>query len=76
MKYITKLLINYLVLSRIDYCVSLFSDLKNIVVKKIDRIIRASTRLIYNIHRSEHLKIDEHKHHLKCILFRKRCKHR
>ena len=32
-KRITKLLINALVLSRIDYCGSLFSDLKNIEVK-------------------------------------------
>ena len=55
-KRITKLLINAIVLSRIDYCGSLFSDLKNIEVKKIDRIIRASIRLIYNINRSEHLK--------------------
>ena len=62
---ITKLLINTLVLSRIDYCGSLFSDLKNIEVKKIDRIIRASIRLIYNINRSEHLKTDEHQHNLK-----------
>ena len=54
-KRITKLLINALVLSRIDYCGSLFSDLKKIEVKKIDRIIRVSIRLIYNINRSEHL---------------------
>ena len=64
-KRITKIIINALVLSRIDYCGSLFSDLKNIEVKKIDRIIRASIRLIYNINRSEHLKTDEHQHHLK-----------
>ena len=38
-KHITKLLINDLVLSRIDYCGSLVSYLKNIEVKKIDRII-------------------------------------
>ena len=51
-KRITKLLINALVLSRIDYCGSLFSNLKNIEVNNIDRIIRASLRLIYNINRS------------------------
>ena len=39
-KRITKLLINALVLSRIDYCGYVFSDLKNIEVTKIDRIIR------------------------------------
>ena len=71
-KRITKLLINDLVLSRIDYCGSLFSDLKNIEVNKIDRIIRASIRLINNINRSEHLKTYEHQHNLKCLLFRKR----
>ena len=70
-KRITKLLINSLVLSRIDYCGSLFSELKNIEVIKIDRIIRASIRLIYNINRSEHLKTDEHQHNLKWLLFRK-----
>ena len=68
-KRITKLLINALVLSRIDYCGSLFSDLKNIEVKNIDRIIRASIEYIYtpfyNINHSEYLKIDEHQHHLK-----------
>ena len=47
-KHINKLFINTLVLSRIDYCGSLFSELKNIEVKKSDRIIRASIRLIYN----------------------------
>ena len=36
-----------------------------------DRIIRASIRLfIISI-----MKIDEHQHHLKWLLFRKRCKH-
>ena len=74
-KHITKLLINALVLSRIDQCGSLFSDLKNVEVKKIDRIIRASIRLIYNINSREHLKTNEHQHNLKLLLFRKRCKH-
>ena len=64
-KLITKLLINDLVLSIIDYCGSLFNDLKNIEVKKIDIIIRSSIRLIYNINRSEYLKTDEHQHNLK-----------
>ena len=50
-KRITKLLINALVLSRIDYFGSSFGELKNIEVKKIDSIIRASIRLIYNINR-------------------------
>ena len=38
----------------------------------IDRIIRASIRLIYNINRNEHLKTDEQQHNLKWLLFRKR----
>ena len=83
--HITKQLINVLVLSRIDYCRSLFSNLKknltfselnlkNIEVKKIDRIIRSSIHLIYNINRREHFKTDEHQHNLKWLLFRKRFK--
>ena len=71
-KRFTKLLINVLVLSKIDYCGSLFSDLKNIEVKKIDIIISASIRLIYNINRSEHFKA----HNIKWLLFINRCKHR
>ena len=76
---ITQLLINALVLSRIYYFGLLLSDLKYIEVKKIDRIIRDSIRLynilfIYNINRREYLKTDEHQHHLKWLLFRKRCK--
>ena len=67
---------NTIVLSRIEYCESLISDVKNIEVKKIDRIIRASIRLIYNINRIEHMKTYEHQHNLKWLLFRKRCKHR
>ena len=64
-KRITKLIINALVLSRIEYYGSLFSDLKNIEVKKIDRIIRISIRLIYNINSRDHLKTVEHKHNFK-----------
>ena len=74
-KCIYKLLINDLVLSRIYYCRSLFSDLKNIEVKKIDRIIGVSIWLIYNINRREDLKTDEQQHHLTLLLLRKRCKH-
>ena len=74
-KSVTKILINAIVLSRIYFCGSLFSDLKNIEIKKIDRIIRASIRLIYNINSREHLKTGEHQHYLKLLLFRKQCKH-
>ena len=43
---ITRTLINALVLSRIDYCGSIFSDTNITDIKKVDRIIRASERLI------------------------------
>ena len=48
---ITRKLINDLVLSMIDYCGSLFSDINSADIKKVYRIIRAYMRLIYNVNR-------------------------
>ena len=73
---ITRTLINALVLSRIDYCGSLFSDTNSTDIKKVDRIIRAFIRFIYNVNRRDHILTDKYQHNVKFVSFRKRCKHR
>ena len=42
------------VLSRIDYCGSLFSDINSTDINKVDMIIRASIRFIDNVNRGDH----------------------
>ena len=74
--HINRTLINVLVLSRIDYCGSLFSDTNNTDIKKVDRIIRASTQLSYNVNRRDHTLTYMYQHNLKWLSFRKRCKQR
>ena len=57
---ITNHLLNALVLSRIDYCCSLFYRIKNSEVIKVDRIIRSSVRLIHRLKRRDHTLTDIH----------------
>ena len=57
---ITKRLLNALVLSRINYCCSLFYGIKNSEVIKVDRIIRSSVRLIHRLKRRDHTLTDTH----------------
>ena len=73
---ITKRLLNALVLSRIDYCCSLFYGIKNSEVIKIDRIIRSSVRLVHRLKRRDHALTDTHQCNMKWLSFRKRCQFR
>ena len=68
---ITKRLVNYLVLSRLDYCCSLFYGIKKTEVKKLT-IIRSSIRLILRLKRCEHSLTDMHKYNMKWSPFKKR----
>ena len=54
-----KRLLNALVLSRIDYCCSLFYGIKNSQVIKVDRIIRSSVRLIHRLKRRDQLTLSD-----------------
>ena len=71
---ITKRLLNALVLSRIDYCCSLFYEIKNSEVIKVDRIIRSSVRLIHRLKRRDHTLT--HQYNIKLRSFRKPCQFR
>ena len=73
---ITKRLVNALVLSRLNYCCSLFYGIKNTESKKVDRIIRSSARLIHSLKRCEHSLTDMHQHNMKWLPFKKRCEFR
>ena len=73
---ITKRLLNTIVLSRIDYCCSLFYGIKNSEVIKVDRIIRSSVRLIDRLKRRDHALTDTHQYNMNWLSFRKRCQFR
>ena len=73
---ITKRLFNVLILSRIDYCCSLFYGIKNSEVIKVDRIIPSSVRLIHRLKRRDHDLTDTHQCNTKWLSFRKRCQFR
>ena len=62
---ITRKLINVFVLSRIDCRRSIFSDTNSTDIKKVDRIIRASIRRIYNVNHHDHMLTDMYQHNLK-----------
>ena len=57
---LTTVLINALVLSRIDYCSSLLYHLPNTSLSPLNRIIRASIRTIFSINRFDHSITDSH----------------
>ena len=57
---LTTVLINALVLSRIDYYSSLLYHLLNTSLSPLNRIIRASIRTIFSINRFDHSIIDSH----------------
>ena len=57
---LTTVLINALVLSRIDYCSSLLYHLPNTSLSPLNRIIRASVRTIFSINRFDHSITDSH----------------
>ena len=73
---ITNRLLNALVLSRIDYCCSLFYGIKNSEVIKVDRIIRSSVRLVHRLKRRDHALTDTHQYNMKWLSFIKRCQFR
>ena len=57
---LTTVLINALVLSRIDYCSSLIYHLPNTSLSPLNRIIRASIRTIFSINRFDYSITDSH----------------
>ena len=59
-RLLTTVLINALVLSRIDYCSSLLYHLPNTSLSPLNRIIRASIRTIFSINRFDHSITDSH----------------
>ena len=73
---ITRKLINAIALSRIYYCGSLFSDINITDIKKVEMIIRAYIRLIYNVNRCDHTLTDMYQYNLKWLTLRKRCNNR
>ena len=77
-KFITKkscsILINSLIFSRLDYCNSLLCSLPSISISKIDRIIRASTRLTFNLSYSDYTtSVSSLMSSLKWLTFKNRC---
>ena len=69
---ITKRLINALVLSRINYCCSLFYGIKNSEVIQVNSFIRSCVRLIHRLKQCDHALIDTHQCNMKWLSFRKR----
>ena len=77
-KYITKkscsILINSFIFSRLEYCDSLLCSLPYISISKIDRIIRASTRLTFNLSYSDYItSVSSLLSSLKWLNFKNRC---
>ena len=77
-KFITKkscsILINSLIFSRLDYCNSLLCSLPSISISKIDHIIRASTRLTFNLSYSDYTtSVSSLLSSLKWLHFKNRC---
>ena len=77
-KFITtkscSILINSLIFSRLDYCNSILCSLPSISISKIDRIIRASTRITFNLSYSEYTaSVSSLLSSLKWLTFKNRC---
>lgn len=52
---LTKTLIASLVFSRLDYCISLLAGLPNCDVSRLQSVIHASARLVYNLPKTSHI---------------------
>ena len=72
----TKTLVNYLVLSRIDYCSSLLINLPLSSISPLNRVIRPSIRTNYNLHIRDHSSTSLYQHFLLWFSFNKRSSYR
>ena len=70
--YLTKTLVNSLVLSRIDYCSSILINLPLSSISPLNRIIRSSIRTTYNLSIRDHSSTSSYQHLPPWFTFNKR----
>ena len=73
---LTITLVNYLVLSRIDYCSSILINLPLSSISPLNRVIRSSIRTTYNLRIRDHYSTSSYQHLSPWFTFNKRSAYR